>query len=124
MLTVHERTSRRLLGIRLASKVARGVARHLVRFFANLPQELRQTVTFDNGTEFAGHLALHRLSIETFFCDPRPPWQKGGIENAIGRMRRLIPRKTTLSITRFRQCIADRSANIVSAPSLLIACSQ
>ncbi|MCA6105328.1 hypothetical protein J6525_44570 [Bradyrhizobium sp. WSM 4400] len=53
MLTVHERTSRLLLGIRLASKVARGVARHLVGFFATLPQELRQSVTFDNGTEFA-----------------------------------------------------------------------
>ncbi|KWV58271.1 hypothetical protein AS156_36365 [Bradyrhizobium macuxiense] len=109
VLTVHERTSRLLLGIRLASKVARGVARHLVRFFANMTQELRQTVTFNNGTEFVGHLALHRLSIETFFCDPHAPWQKGGIENAIGGMRRLIPRKTdlaTLSTTRFRQCIA------------------
>ncbi|MGY2807575.1 IS30 family transposase [Bradyrhizobium sp. USDA 4506] len=109
VLTVHERTSRLLLGIRLASKVARGVARHLVGFFAPLPQELRQSVTFDNGTEFAGHLALHRLSIATFFCDPHAPWQKGGIENAIGRMRRFIPRKTdlvTLSTARFRQFIA------------------
>jgi len=109
VLTVHERTSRLLLGIRLASKVARGVARHLVRFFSYLPQELRQTVTFDNGTEFASHLALHSLSIETFFCDPHAPWQKGGIENAIGRMRRFIPRKTdlaALSTTRFRQTIA------------------
>jgi transposase, IS30 family len=108
VLTVHERTSRLLLGIRLASKVARGVARHLVRLFAVLPQRLRQTVTFDNGTEFAHHLALRRLAIETFFCDPHAPWQKGGIENAIGRMRRFIPRKTdlaTLPTRRFRQSI-------------------
>ena len=41
VLTVHERTSRLLLGVRLASKVARGVARHLVRLFAGLPQNLR-----------------------------------------------------------------------------------
>ena len=109
VLTVHERSSRLLLGIRLASKVARGVARHLVRLFSDLPQSLRQTVTFDNGTEFAHHLALHRLSIETFFCDPHSPWQKGGIENAIGRMRRFIPRKTDLATfptRRFRQSIA------------------
>ena len=109
VLTVHERTSRLLLGIRLASKVARGVARHLVRLFAALPQGLRQTVTFDNGTEFACHLLLHSLSIETFFCDPHAPWQKGGIENAIGRMRRFIPRKTdlaTLPTRRFRQMVA------------------
>jgi IS30 family transposase len=109
VLTVHERTSRLLLGIRLASKVARGVARHLVRLFAVLPQQLRQTVTFDNGTEFARHLALHSLSIQTFFCDPHAPWQKGGIENAIGRMRRFMPRKTdlaTLPARRFRNSIA------------------
>jgi transposase, IS30 family len=108
VLTVHERTSRLLLGIRLASKVARGVARHLVRLFAALPERLRQTVTFDNGTEFACHLALHSLSIETFFCDPHSPWQKGGIENAIGRMRRFIPRKTdlaTLPTSRFRKML-------------------
>lgn len=109
ILTVHERTSRLLLGIRLASKVAHGVARHLVHLFSGLPASLRQTVTFDNGTEFARHLALHDLSIETFFCDPHSPWQKGGIENAIGRMRRFIPRKTdlaTLPTRRFRHFLA------------------
>ncbi|MGY3446041.1 IS30 family transposase [Bradyrhizobium sp. USDA 4473] len=108
ILTVHERTSRLLLGIRIASKLARGIARHLVRLFAALPEGLCQTVTFDNGTEFACHLELHRLAIETFFCDPHAPWQKGGIENAIGRMRRFIPRKTDLATfptRRLRQSI-------------------
>src|ERR1700757_5192489 len=76
ILTVHERKSRLLLAIRLASKAARGVARHLVRLFAALPEALRQTVTFDNGTEFACHLALHGLAIETFFCDPSPPGKR------------------------------------------------
>jgi IS30 family transposase len=109
VLTVHERTSRALFGRRLASKVARGVARHLLRLFAALPEALRQTVTFDNGTEFACHLALHSLAIDTFFCDPHSPWQKGGIENAIGRMRRFIPRKTDLATVptrRFHQMLA------------------
>ena len=109
ILTVHERTSRVLFGIRLASKVAVGVARHLGRLFAALPKRLRQSVTFDNGTEFACHLALHDLSIETFFCDPHSPWQKGGVENAIGRMRRFMPRKTDLDrlpTRRFRRMIA------------------
>jgi len=109
ILTVHERKSRLLLAIRLASKAAHGVARHLLNLFGSLPPPLRQTVTFDNGTEFARHLALHSLAIETFFCDPYAPWQKGGIENAIGRMRRFIPRKTdlaTLSTSRFRRLVA------------------
>ncbi|MET4445959.1 hypothetical protein ABIB75_004247, partial [Bradyrhizobium sp. GM2.2] len=45
----------------------------------------------------------------TFFCDPHAPWQKGGIENAIGRLRRFIPRKTDLEklpTRRFPQSIA------------------
>jgi IS30 family transposase len=109
VLAVHERTSRLLLAIRLASKAARGVAHHLVHLFAALPDTLRQTVTFDNGTEFACHLALHGLAMQTFFCDPYAPWQKGGIENAIGRMRRFLPRKTdlaTLPNHRFRRLVA------------------
>jgi IS30 family transposase len=109
ILTVHERKSRLLLAIRLTSKAAHGVARHLLNLFGVMPQPLRQTVTFDNGTEFARHRALHSLAIETFFCDPYAPWQKGGIENAIGRMRRFIPRKTdlaTLTNARFRTLIA------------------
>ena len=63
---------------------------------APLPPEWRQTITFDNGTEFARHYRLHALGIQTFFCDTRSPWQKGGVENAIGRLRRPLPRKTRL----------------------------
>jgi len=109
VLTVHERSSRLLLAVRPINKAAHGVARHLVRLFRDLPAKLRRTVTFDNGTEFAHHRALHRLSIATFFCDRYAPWQKGGIENAIGRMRRFLPRKTdlaTLPNARFRALIA------------------
>jgi IS30 family transposase len=109
ILTMHERKSRLLLAIRLTNKVADGVARHLLKLFGSLPQSLRQTVTFDNGTEFARHHRLHSLAIDTFFYDPYAPWQKGGIENAIGRMRRFMPRKTDLatpSTRRFRQFMA------------------
>ena len=73
-----------------------------------MPPHGRQTVTFDNGTEFAGHYHLHALGIEIFFCDPHAPWQKGGIENAIGRLRRTLPRKTdlaTLSDQRFHHLV-------------------
>ena len=104
VLTVHERKSRILLATRPRTKAARPIARKLVKLFASVPPRLRRTITFDNGTEFARHDELHRLAIKTFFCDPYAPWQKGGIENAIGRMRRFMPRKTdlaTLSSKRF-----------------------
>jgi transposase, IS30 family len=109
VLTVHERQSRIILATRPRNKASKGVARHLLRLFAPMPPQLRQTITFDNGTEFARHRALHRLAIKTFFCDPYAPWQKGGIENAIGRMRRFLPRKTdlaTLPDQRFQALVA------------------
>src|SRR5216683_1490116 len=43
------------------------------------------------------HQLNTQLGMQTFFCDTHSPWQKGGIENAIGRMRRPFPRKTNLA---------------------------
>jgi IS30 family transposase len=97
ILTVHERHSRLTVATRPAGKAADPIAGQLLDLLAPLPQPLRRTVTFDNGTEFARHRALHAIGLETYFCDPHAPWQKGGIENAIGRMRRFIPRKTDLA---------------------------
>ena len=97
VLTVHERHSRLLLAVRPPGKAAPPIAEALARLLGPLPAPWRQTVTFDNGTEFARHHRLHPLGIATFFCDPHAPWQKGGVENAIGRLRRGLPRKTDLA---------------------------
>jgi IS30 family transposase len=97
LLMLHERMSRALIGSTLPSKHAQPVATAIGAALGTLPQPLRRTVTFDNGTEFARHYELNAIGIKTFFCDPHAPWQKGGIENAIGRMRRFLPRKTDLA---------------------------
>ena len=105
ILTLHERTSRLILARRPANKTADLVAATLADILSLFPEPLRQTITFDNGTEFARHW---ELDLKTFFCDPHSPWQKGGIENAIGRMRRSLPRKidlATLTTRRFNQLI-------------------
>jgi transposase, IS30 family len=104
LLTLHERTSRILLASRPGNKTADLIAEIMHTLLAPLPEPLRRSITFDNGTEFARHYRLHDLGLQTFFCDPHAPWQKGGIENAIGRLRRTLPRKTdlaTLSNRRF-----------------------
>ncbi len=73
-----------------------GGLRQLLR---RLPDSLGRSITFDNGSEFAFHHRLARqYRMKTFFCDPHAPWQKGGIENAIGRLRRPLPRKSDLAI--------------------------
>src|SRR6516162_2487810 len=56
-----------------------------------------------------------KLGLPTFFCDPHSPWQKGGIENAIGRMRKPLPRKTDLATLRPRQ-LAALVANYNNTP--------
>ncbi|MCL4276013.1 MAG: IS30 family transposase, partial [Anaerolineales bacterium] len=108
LLTLHERTSRIVLATRPANKTADLIAEIMRTLLEPLPEALRRTVTFDNGTEFARHYRLHDLGFKTYFCDPHAPWQKGGIENAIGRLRRTLPRKTdlaTLSHQRFAKLL-------------------
>jgi IS30 family transposase len=98
VLVLHERSSRHLRLSRQPNKAAQPVAETLLRLLQPLPPSLRQSLTLDNGTEFAAHYLLtQRLGLPTFFCDAHKPWQKGGIENAIGRMRRHLPRKTDLA---------------------------
>lgn len=98
VLVIHERTSRFTLFLQQANKAASTTLASLEAFFTNLPPSLRRTITFDNGNEFALH---HKLTanqnLKTYFCDPHAPWQKGGIENTIGRMRRMLPTKTNLN---------------------------
>ena len=97
LLAAHERSSRLIAIIRQPTKQADPVAETLQAWLEPLPPGLRRTITFDNGTEFASHHRLRdQIKIQTFFCDPHAPWQKGGVENAIGRMRRFLPRKTNL----------------------------
>ncbi len=97
ILVAHERHSRLLMLFKLTNKEAKPVMSQLINLFNCLPEKLAKTITFDNGTEFAEHYRLKELGMKTYFCDVRSPWQKGGIENAIGRLRRPLPRKTDLS---------------------------
>jgi len=110
ILALHERSSRLIIALHPPNKGSALIARTIANVLAPLPQPLRRTITFDNGTEFARHYELHRFDIETFFCDPYAPWQKGGIENAIGRLRRTLPRKTDLVTMSAR-----RLSNLVAA---------
>jgi IS30 family transposase len=98
VLATHERSSRLLTLESLPDKTAATLRRRLGARLAELPRPVRRSMTFDNGTEFALHYKLTcKLAMGTFFCDPHAPWQKGGIENAIGRMRRTLKRKTDMA---------------------------
>ena len=97
LLVAQERRSRRALLLRQEAKTAQSVADNLSAMVEGMPPRACQSMTFDNGAEFGKHYLLHRrFGIQTWFCDTHSPWQKGGIENAIGRLRRQLPRKTDL----------------------------
>lgn len=95
VLVAHERLSRfavlRLQKDRSSISVVTTLGKALQAF----PSPKRRSVTMDNGPEFSKHYLLNdRHGIKTWFCDLRSPWQKGGVENTIGRLRRFLPRKT------------------------------
>ena len=98
LVTLVERQTRLTLADPLPSKTAEATATTLSGSFAALPEAARRSITFDNGPEFARHHRLQEdLAMQTFFCDPHSPWQRGAIENANGILRRDLPRNTELS---------------------------
>lgn len=83
---------------KLPTKKAEDTEFALSKTFENLPPELRQSITFDNGTENVKHTTLkENYDVETYFCDPYSAWQKGGVENMNGLIRQYLPKKTDLA---------------------------
>ena len=115
LLVAQERSSRFIFIAKTASRRAAVVYRRLRGWFKALPDGLRRSLTQDNGTEFALHHRLRELlAIKTYFCDAHSPWQKGGIENMNGRLRRSLPRSTDLATISHHQIkvIARRNNSI------------
>jgi IS30 family transposase len=99
LLFLHERQTRFNIVHRPTDRKAAPTAKAIARQLRKLPKAMRKSISFDNGNEFAEHHRLHqRLGLQTFFCDPHSPWQKGGVENSIGRLRRFLPRKADLNL--------------------------
>jgi transposase, IS30 family len=97
VLVLHERKTRLTLAARLTGKGAAETASVIMAIFRRLDPCLRQSITFDNDTAFARHTLLRdALEMATWFCDAYASWQKGGIENANGRLRRWLPRQTNI----------------------------
>ena len=93
VLVLHERKSRVTLAARLLGKTAAETISAMLAVFGRVDPRLRKSITFDNDTTFAQHGLLRTMrDMTTWFCDAYASWQKGGIENANGRLRRWLPR--------------------------------
>lgn len=83
---------------RVADKTAAENGRAIVKTLEAFPPDLVRSLTFDNGSENVCHTRLRDMfNLHTFFCDPYASWQKGGVENANGLIRRYLPKTTDLA---------------------------
>jgi transposase, IS30 family len=90
LLVAVERPSRMVRCRALESKEAAVVQRALV---AMLCREVVLSLTFDRGLEWMRHEAIAAaLGAKSYFCQPYHSWQKGGVENMNGLLRRYLPK--------------------------------
>jgi IS30 family transposase len=92
--TLVERQSRYLMLVRLPDgKNAEHVRRQLTKHVTKLPEQLRRSLTWDQGTELAQHAQFTvDTGVKVFFCDPHSPWQRGSNENTNGLLRQYFPK--------------------------------
>ena len=74
----------------------------LIARLGELPEQLRRSVTWDQGKELSAHTKLTDgvlgEDFTVYFCDPRSPWQRPVNENTNGLLRQYFPKGTDLSI--------------------------
>jgi IS30 family transposase len=96
--TLVERQSRFTMLVKLDGKDTQTVVAALKRQLKRLPNDLRQSLTWDRGTEMAQHKAFSiATDVKVYFCDPQSPWQRGSNENTNGLLRQYYPKGTDLS---------------------------
>jgi IS30 family transposase len=97
--TLVERKTRFVMLIALPNgHAADVVAAALARKIVELPEQLRRSLTWDQGKEMASHARFtDETGVPVHFCDPRSPWQRGSNENTNGLLRQYFPKRTEIS---------------------------
>ncbi len=85
-------------GPALTGHGAEAVRDAITEAIIELPQQLRRSLTWDQGAEMAEHVRLRiDTGLQVYFCDPQSPWQRGTNENTNGLLRQYFPKGTDLA---------------------------
>ncbi len=96
--TLVERSSRFVMLVRVRGKDTESVVGALSHQIQRLPEAMMDTLTWDRGTEMAGHKKFTvATDVKVYFCDPKSPWQRGTSENTNRLLRQYLPKGTILS---------------------------
>jgi IS30 family transposase len=97
IITLVERKTRHvMLGALPNSRVSEEVIDVLIGLMRRLPEQMRKTLTWDQGAEMAKHADFTlATNCQVYFCDPHSPWQRGSNENTNGLLRQYFPRSST-----------------------------
>lgn len=97
--TLVERHSRYVMLAKVKDNRTATVINALIKQSTKLPKELYKSLTWDRGSEMAGHKVFTvATGVDVFFCDPQSPWQRGSNENTNRLLREYFPKGTDLSI--------------------------
>lgn len=93
--TLVERTTRTVLLVPLKDKTAKGVREAFAQEIRRLPQQMRLSLTYDQGREMAEHkLFTKQTRMKVYFAHPQSPWERGTNENTNGLVRQFFPKGT------------------------------
>ncbi len=97
--TLVERTTGFVVLLHLpGDHTAETVAAAMTAKIPEIPEVLRRSLTWDQGTEMAKHTAITEATgLPIYFCDPHSPWQRATNENTNGLLRQYFPKGTDLA---------------------------
>ena len=97
--TLVERQTRLVRLLHLPQRDGDTLHKVMAARLSDLPPGLLRSITWDQGTEMARHLAISEsLGAPVYFCDSHSPWQRGTNENTNGLLRQYFPKGTDLSV--------------------------
>jgi IS30 family transposase len=90
--TLVERTSRFVVLVPLSGRDALTVGDAVIAAAGSLPPQIARSLTWDCGSEMAGHARITAAGLPVYFAHPHSPWQRGSNENANRVLREYFPK--------------------------------